>query len=525
MRIRALVLLLAAFFVRGELLAQETVSFDHEASKGQGVASVAATSIIGSRTVCSGGFAEGFPCNNVDLLSFLSIGNLGGEPDSRLNDIWGWTDSETGREYALVGRTDGTAFVDVSNPENPIYLGSLPSVGGATSAWRDVKTMGNYALIVMDFPTEGIRHGMQVFDLTRLRNVANPPLLFEETAHYTEFIRAHNIVSNEDTEYAYAVGSETCGGGLHMINLRDPLNPKFAGCYGSSGYSHDAQCVVYHGPDEEHQGREICIGSNASHILIVDVTDKSLVSPISSTSYPDVRYTHQSWLTPDHRYLLVDDELDEIRDADVTKTRTLIFDVVELDDPQLIREHFGTTTSTDHNQYVKGDRSFQANYTSGLRVLDISDILNTEEVGYFDTYPEDDRTGYRGAWSNYPFFESGIVIVSSINEGLFVLDPTGIAATDASAFDLPDTFALLPAYPNPFNPVTTIRLQVDRAQHVRVAVFDLQGREISVLHDGFIEGASITELTFEATDLASGVYIVRADGVSATGSVTVTLQK
>lgn len=525
MRIRALLLLLSAFIMRGDLLAQDSASSTHEASKGAGVTTFAVNKVVASRTVCKEGRAGVFPCNNIDLLSFLPIGEIGGGPGTRLNDIWGWTDPDTGREYALVGRTDGTVFVDVTDPENPVHVGSLPSVEGAVSGWRDIKTMGNFALVVMDFPPDSIRHGIQVFDLTRLRNVSNPPRTLEESTRYTEFARAHNIVTNEETEYAYAVGTETCGGGLHMVNFREPLNPQFAGCYGNSGYTHDAQCVLYEGPDPEYQGREICIASNASHVLIADVTDKTAVVPISTTTYPSVQYTHQAWLTRDQRYLLVDDELDELRDSNLTRTRTLIFDVEELDDPQLISEYVGVTTSTDHNQYVRRNRAFQANYTSGLRVLDVSDIINTKEVGFFDTYPEDDRPGFRGAWSNYPFFESGVVVVSSINEGLFVLEPTGPAATDAAKVELPEKFALLSAYPNPFSLETTIRVEVERPQHVRVAVFDVQGRELAVLHDRFIEAGGIQEVTFGAGDLASGVYVVRADGGGTGVSITITLQK
>jgi hypothetical protein len=238
-----------------------------------------------------------------------------------------------------------------------------------------------------------------------------------------------------------------------------------------------------------------------------------------------VKYTHQSWLTPDHRYILLDDELDELHSDDVQNTRTLIFDVVDLDDPQLITEYIGVSTSIDHNQFVVESRSFQANYTSGLRVLDISNVLEPEEIGFFDTYAADDGQTFDGAWSNYPFFESGVVIVSSISEGLFVLDPVGPAATDDAVIELPDDFTLLAAYPNPFNPSTTIRLEIDRPQHVRVTVYDVQGREVASLFNGFVEAASTREFTFDAKDLASGTYVVRASGEGATGSITVTLQK
>ena len=126
------------------------------------------------------------------------------------------------------------------------------------------------------------QHGMQIFDLTRLRDVGEDPVKFEEDAHYRSIASAHNIVINEDTGFAYAVGAssggETGGGGLHMINIQDPLTPIFAGCFqdmstGSqkTGYSHDAQCIIYQGPDAEHQGQEICFGANETALSIADV--------------------------------------------------------------------------------------------------------------------------------------------------------------------------------------------------------------------------------------------------------------
>ncbi|MGE0352124.1 MAG: choice-of-anchor B family protein [Gemmatimonadales bacterium] len=386
--------------------------------------------VAGREVKCADGMATGFDCSNVDLLSFLPVSDLGGARGVRVNDIWGWTDPQTGKEYALVGRVDGTAFVDVSNPANPKYLGSLPKTEAAFPAiWRDIKTYKNHAYIVADGAGD---HGMQVFDLTQLRSVRNAPVTFRETAHYDRIHSAHNIVINEETGFAYAVGSssggETCGGGLHMIDIREPENPKFAGCFSDpstgrsrTGYTHDAQCVVYHGPDTEHQGREVCFGANETALSIADVTDKSNPVALSVATYPNVGYSHQGWLTDDQKYFLMDDELDELAGS-VPGTRTLIWDVSDLDDPVLLKEYISKNRSSDHNLYVLGHYVYQSNYTSGLRILDIKDINNPVDAGYFDTVPYgEDAPGFGGSWSNYPFFKSGIVIVTSGREGLFVV--------------------------------------------------------------------------------------------------------
>ncbi len=391
---------------------------------------------------CDEGMADQFACDQVDILSFLPLDAIGGTDRGVVaNDVWGWTDPQTGREYAIVGRTDGTAFVDVSAPESPVYLGSLPKTrGSASSPWRDIKVHAGHAFVVADNAGE---HGMQVFDLTRLRDAGTSPVTFEADAMYDGIASAHNVVINEETGTAYSVGSngggETCGGGLHMIDVGEPKNPTFAGCFShegtgfaGTGYTHDAQCVVYSGPDADHSGKEICIGANESALSIADVTDRASPVSLASASYPAVAYAHQGWLTEDHRYFYQNDEGDEGSayrgGTPMSGTRTLVWDVSDLDDPVLVAEHFGEARTTDHNLYIVGDLMYQSNYASGLRVLDISDRESPEEVGFFGTVPffdtaapEHESVAFYGSWSNYPFFESGTIVVSSMLEGIFFL--------------------------------------------------------------------------------------------------------
>lgn len=379
-----------------------------------------------SNTPCLGGMAGPFPCRNINLAAFLPTSEIGG---GTVNDLWGWTDPSTGKEYALVGRSSGTAFVDLSDPFRPVYLGDLPAhrFDPATindSLWRGIKVYANHAFIVSEAPN----HGMQVFNLARLRNVVSPPVTFTEDAHYTEFLRAHTIAINEDTGFAYAAGSRgagnTCQSGLHMVDIRNPVAPVFAGCVGQDGYTHETQCVSYHGPDVKYQGREICFSSNEDTLTIIDVTDKSAPVQLSRTTYTGVGYTHQGWLTENHGYFLIDDELDEVRSG--SNSSTYIWNVADLDAPAMTGVYTGPSTSIDHNLYIRGNRAYESNYRSGLRILDISNIgaASLNEVAFFDIYSLDDLPQFNGAWSNYPFFSSGIVIVGGIEQGLFVLMPT-----------------------------------------------------------------------------------------------------
>ena len=383
--------------------------------------------IADGEVTCADGDAAGFDCHDVDLLAFLPISAIGGEPGETVSDVWGWTDPETGREYALLGRTGGAAIVDVSDPSGASYLGV---VAANPSGARDLKVYRDHLFFTGDGAGN---HGLVIFDLTRLRDVGETPTTFEPDTVYRGIASAHNLVLDTESGFAFPVGSsgggETCGGGLHMVDVRDPMNPTFAGCYTDThgliapGRTHDAQCTVYSGPDEPYRGREICFVSNETALRVVDVTDKANPLPISAASYPGMAYIHQGWLTDDQRYYYLNDELDELV-GNTDRTRTFIWDVSELDDPVLVGHVDGPDAATDHNLYVKGDRMYQANYQAGMRVFDISDPEAPFEIGFFDTTPyEGNPPGFNGAWTAYPFFESGTVVVSSIHEGLFVLRP------------------------------------------------------------------------------------------------------
>jgi choice-of-anchor B domain-containing protein len=413
---------------------------EHHSPGGNGQPGDAALSAV-VNTPCVNGMAGTFPCNKVDLAALLPIADIDGTSAAGVtgNDIWGWTDQQTEREYALLGLSNGVAFVDVTNPTAPVYLGNLPThADDGGRLWRGLKVYRDHLYVV----SEIANHGMQVFDLTRLRGV-NTPQTFTETAHYNNFSRAHTIAVNEETGFAYAAGSrpaagrtvgvDTCGGlGLHVVDIRNPAAPAFAGCVDQDGYTHETQCVVYRGPDAQHQGREVCFSANEDTLTVVDVTNKSAPAQLSRTPYAGSGYTHQGWLTGDHARFLLDDELDELNQNKQTpappapaKTRTFVWDVSDLDAP-FVRDVFqGSTTAIDHNQYVRGLHAFQSNYRSGVRVLDVrgAAAASLSEVAFFDVYPVDDAAAFNGTWSNYPFFASGTVIASGMEQGLFVLRP------------------------------------------------------------------------------------------------------
>lgn len=375
-----------------------------------------------TQSPCVDGMAGIYPCNGIDLLSAINAETLGGNATVKGSDIWGWIDPINGDEYALIGLTNSTAFIDITDPTNPIFLGKL-NTNTNPSAWRDIKVYSNHAFIIADSAGP---HGMQIFDLTHLRNVANAPEDFTADALYADVGSCHNIVINESEAVAYLVGcSSTNGGGPIFIDISNPLNPTLLGDYSAGGYSHDAQVITYNGPDTQYAGKQIYVGSNGNtdKVVILDVTDKSNVIPISEFTYPQIGYAHQGWFTEDHTYFILGDELDE--QGFGFNTKTLIFNFTDLDNPILSSSYFGTTTAIDHNGYVKGNEYYLANYRAGLRILDISNIAAPTnamtETAFFDTFPSSDSANFNGVWSVYPYFPSGNIIISDIEGGLFIV--------------------------------------------------------------------------------------------------------
>jgi choice-of-anchor B domain-containing protein len=445
--------------------------------------------IISAQTICENGFAGQFPCNDYDLMSRIDLPEM----DANLgNDIWGWTDPLDGKEYALMGLGNGTAFIDVTDPINVEYLGKLPTHTTA-STWRDVKVYNNYVFIV----SEAEDHGMQVFDLTRLRNVPNAPVTFTEDAHYDEFGSAHNIVINENVPVAYAVGTTTFNGGLHMVDISDPVNPTFAGGYAATNYTHDSQVVTYSGPDADYLGREIFIGSNEDEIVILDVTDPSDIINISVISYVNTGYTHQGWFTQDERYFILGDEFDELNFG--FNSRAVVFDFLDLDNPTFFFEFFGPTTAIDHNYYVKGELAYISNYNAGVRIADISAIENqsVNEIGFFDTYPEDDVADFNGVWSVYPYFESNNIILSDINRGLFVIRKSGTLSTEEVSK------SNLTMWPNPAQDKVFFSAE-DNEKISQIEIYNLLGQKIKVAKQIELEAGFI-----DLTAISKGMYLVK----------------
>ena len=349
-----------------------------------------------------------FPHDNVELLSWMTLTETGG---SEGLDCWGYT-SPSGREYAILTTDNRTAWIEITDPRNPSFI---ISKSGPISGWRDVKVYNDHAYVVSeDGP------GVQIFDMSAIDS--GSVVKVNEIGGSSS--PSHNVVIDTDSGYLYRVGGAANGCYIYDLDA-NPTNPPFVGSW-STKYIHDMQVVTYtSGP---LAGKEIgyaCSGYNggwsSTGLTILDLTNKSNVQIIDEVFWSNAAYSHQAWLTPDRQYLYLNDELDEQTFG--VDTVTFVMNVADPYNAFLVGSFDNNKSATGHNLYVKGDLLYEANYHSGLRVFDTSTPTAPVEIGYFDTYEKDNKDGFNGMWSNFPFFNSGVVIGSDREKGLFVLWP------------------------------------------------------------------------------------------------------
>ncbi len=372
-----------------------------------------------------------FQSSGMHLLGWVPLQMLSASAVSG-NDCWGYT-SPSGREYAIIGTSAGTAVVEVTLPTDPILVGHIT---GPTSLWRDVKVYGTFAYAV----SEG-GGGIQVSDLSDVDN-GNVTLVNTISAGGTT--DTHNVAINESSGYLYRVGGGSSVIGLRIYDLNvNPASPVLVAQW-NDRYVHDAQIVTM--TTGAFAGREVAFtfsesasnGGNAG-VNILDVTDKGNITEIAFFQYSTPVFSHQGWISTDEQYLYVNDELDEITFG--TPTTTRVIDISDLASPTQIGTFTNGSSAIDHNLYTDVDRIFESNYRSGIRIYDATNPAVPTEMAFFDTYPEDDQPEFNGLWSTYPYFASGIVIGSDLEKGLFVWG-LGDPELEFSYPDgLPDTIA------------------------------------------------------------------------------------
>ena len=346
----------------------------------------------------------GFTSSGVQLMAWLTSTDLG-VPGAGGNDCWGYTHPVSGREYAIMCTTTNTVFVEVTNPGSPVVI---DSIDGPNSTWRDAKVYNDHCYIV----SEG-GGGIQCVSLA---NIDNGSVQLVGTAGGGS---THNIAIDTTSGYAYRTGGGSNGLRIYDLNA-NPANPPFVGDW-QDRYVHDAQVVTYTSGPLAGQQLAFCCGGLSgggtdTALSVVNVTNKNNPVVLSTTPYPNRDYSHQGWLSEDRQYFFLNDELDE----PPLDSTTYVFDVSDPSNVSYATSFDNNNPSVTHNAYVKDNLLYSANYRSGMRVFDVSNPLNATEIAWFDTYPANDNANFNGLWSLFPYFDSGTVIGSDTERGLFV---------------------------------------------------------------------------------------------------------
>ncbi|NNE71694.1 MAG: choice-of-anchor B family protein, partial [Rhodothermales bacterium] len=447
-------------------------------------------SIRGARATCTDGLAAGHACSDMDLLSFVSRDELGIE---FLTDVEPWLDPQTGRPFLITSGWDGVAVLDASDALNPVVLTTFE-----LPAAVDIKVYEGHLYVTTE-ASEAL--GLRSYRMGDL--VAG---IVSETSALDAFHQGHNLSLSPEAQRGYislvAGGLGSCKT-LLELDLTDPARPSVARCLPDSWssnnrWSHNAECLVYDGPDEDFAGQELCfMAVPGSGLVLMDVTDKAAEkgTVLGMVRYPDEQFAHQGVLTADRRYFLMGDEG---RDGD--KPRMIIIDVADLSDPVVAGFYETPRFATDHDIERHGNRLYWSLYSDGMRILEFNGPDQITELGYFRTMLSGVAIS-AGTWDTAVL--PGVVAATSAQRGIYLLsDPTtAVSVEEGVVLDWE-----LSVYPNPASHV--MNLQVSGApQGASLRLIDVAGRE--VLYRTLSTQGLSSELTIDVGDLAPGVYLAR----------------
>lgn len=415
--------------------------------------------------------------NTQNMRMLANIDNHHG--DGEYSACWGYT-APDGREYGILGCAKGTAFIDITDTNNIYEAAYLPGLE-MPSCCREMKVFSHYAYVVAD----GIPSGLQIIDLQYLPDSVR----LVNTYFVGDFTMGHTI--SIEGPYLYINAGDYNIGGLFVLDLSiDPVNPVKRGEW-EEYVVHDSRiindtifaCNIYYPP-----GR----------ISVIDATNKDNLRTIAFWENVPSPGPHNIAISENRRYAFVTDEIGG-------NPRLLkIWDISNLNNAVKIAEWHppGITTSIIHNVELFGRYLFAAHYTAGLRVVDVSNPFGPVEAAFYDTFPDNDNFTFEGCWGAY-IFNSEKIIASDRNTGLYVFR-TNFPLKEKNPA-IAENFLLGQNFPNPYNPVTTIKYSLKSDSYVTLRIYDVTGKLVSTIIDGNI-AAGNRQVVLNGSNFASGIY-------------------
>lgn len=421
---------------------------------------------------------------NMSMYSRWHDANLIAEPNLNLkyNSVWGYKHPLNNKEFAILGGTDGTYIIDVSDPVYPVLSDYVPG-RRSKCVWREYKTYQNFLYAVSD---DSQPNSFQIIDLSYLPDSVH-------VVHDSDsiFARSHTIFIDGNKLYG---GSVTLANGtfysMAVYDLSNPLQPQFLRAlnqdYPSIGHVHDMfvrNDTVY-----------ASCGFDGFHVYYFN--GNNFIELGSLTSYPDMGYNHSSWLSDNGNIMVFTDEVP-------AELAVKVIDVSDLSDIEVKSTFVSNQGATAHNPYIVGNSHVViAYYQDGIQIYNIEDPANPIRTGYFDTYPQNVsgylNPVYAGCWGAYPFLPSGIILASDMQNGLFVLN--GSAALVGNK-KISDNTLNTSIYPNPADNFLVI--STNGILNYQIQILDINGKIL-------IETLSSKQhQSIDISALSKGIYVVK----------------
>jgi len=425
---------------------------------------------------------------NIQLLDHWQNTNLPRINNTQIwNDLTGWVDTINKKEYVIAGSTDSIYFFDITNPKN-IILCDVEDGKSKRMVNRDFECFSHYAYCVSDNKELG---SLQVFDLRFLPDSVHKVYDSDTIAQNT-----HSIFIEASSKRLYMCINRTKSGitqAMDIISLENPelpmkiasLNvPKFNGNFAAFKSVHE----VFVRNDTAWCSTEY------TGLWVFDLRDlnkQALLTVIAN--YPENGYNHSSWLSPNGKYVMFTDEVPN-------GLAIKIFDVSNIYDPKMVSKFESSTNATAHNAFWVGDFAYVSYYHDGVVIFDLKNPFNPIQVGYYRTFPFPPATyeGFNGCWGLYPWFPSGTLAVSDMQEGIFTLKPD----EELTSLSIISTANQVKIFPNPASNSFQLTFSFEPKENTSISVYNGLGE--------LVLQKPISQPTFETSieNWLPGIYVV-----------------
>ena len=467
--------------------------------------------VLALLSLCLIGRAQTYPSLNISLLSHIDPekDNTGGD-GRKYSGCWGWVQPITHTEYAIVGTSSQTYFINLANPANPIIKDSVKGKH-AGCTWREIKTYQNYCYIVSD---DASPNSFQIVDLQYLPDSVH--VVYDGN---TYFERCHTLFVDKDK--LYCGGPTPLGGGtesMHVYSLATPSVPVLV-----RKLSQDVPSITYvH--DMYVRNDTVYASCGPQGIQIVALTASNTFSLLASyTGYQYNGYNHSSWLTENRKIMVFADEVPAGLPAKTIDISNLN-NIVSLD---VFKSH---TNATAHNPYiVENNWCWMSTYQDGLYLYDISNPSITTMYGFFDTSPlygvNDNfaTSAYRGNWGAYPFLPSKIIIACDMQNGIFILNPDNNYKNSVGINEKATPTSVFSVYPNPAKDALKISLINHENALIKYSITDVLGKIVE--SNSFTPNETLFQTTILTNHLNDGCYFITLQGANFTETQKIIIQK